>query len=143
MKLPDPYRWLEWPLQTWLDWSRADRIGLGYVSMQLDKPMGSKVRPAISMPEGVQDVEVALCQLPNLWRQIVLAEWIRRWPHGYAAKRFHLHRNTHLSYRKHAYGRIAELLIEASDPTYGDMACAKPLNMVSHPANMGRVSNHA
>lgn len=143
MRLPDPYRWLEWPLQTWLDWSRADIIGLGYGFQHWDRTPTSRVKPAISMPDGVGDVEQAICQLPNLWRQIVLAEWIRRWPHGYAAKRFHLHRNTHLSYRKHAYGRIAELLIEASDPTYGDLPCAKSLNVLSHPANMGRVSSHA
>lgn len=137
MKLPDPYRWLEWPLQTWLDWSRADIIGLGYGFQHWDRTPTCRVKPAISMPDGVGDVEQAICQLPNLWRQIVLAEWIRRWPHGYAAKRFHLHRNTHLSYRKHAYGRIAELLIEA-DPMASVGPCAKSQDV---PAFGNRVDN--
>lgn len=129
MRLPDPYRWLEWPLQTWLDWSRADIIGLGYGFQHWDRTPTCRVKPAISMPDRVFVVESAVCRLPDRWRKIVVAEWVKRWPHAYAAKRFKMSRPTHLAMRKHAYGMIAEYLANLEDTECSGRALREPLNM--------------
>lgn len=113
MRLPENFEWLDLPLQAWVDWANNDRIGLGYATLSPDRMPTCRMRPAISMPEPIVHIERAICSLPPMWREVVKAEWVFRWPHWYAAKRFRISRPTHLAWRKHAYAVIADYLVDS------------------------------